>query len=41
MATMAGDSPMLATAGSNSGLSPLSGQINILSGANSIADTVA
>jgi serralysin len=39
MAMIAGDSPMLATA-SNSGLSSLSGQINILSGANSTADMV-
>jgi Ca2+-binding RTX toxin-like protein len=39
MATMAGNSPMLATA-SNSGLSSLSGQINILSGVNSIAEVV-
>jgi Ca2+-binding RTX toxin-like protein len=39
MAMMAGDSPMLATA-SNSGLSSLSGQINILSGANSIAEAI-
>jgi Ca2+-binding RTX toxin-like protein len=41
MATTASDSPMLATAGSNSELSSLSGQINILSGANSTADVVA